>query len=196
MARRKGFTLLELLIVIILIVILAGVTVAMMNTFFRGQGTRQAATQVVIAFSNAKQLAANTRVMHFLVFFNVDTTGDGTPESGTIEIHKDVNGNRQYDGDFNSTTMDADTAIEGKPMALPKHVKFESYPQWVGVFPTGYCTFPAGFSEMNGGPFDGLAQNGTVGGDIILLIPGRNYRACLDIDRGSGKIRRWFFTQQ
>ena len=57
MARKARFTLMELMVVIIIIVILAGVSVAMMNMFFRGQGPRQGATQLVVAFANGKQLA-------------------------------------------------------------------------------------------------------------------------------------------
>jgi prepilin-type N-terminal cleavage/methylation domain-containing protein len=42
MRRRSGFTLIELMIVII-IVIMAGMSVAPLSAFFRGQGARQGA---------------------------------------------------------------------------------------------------------------------------------------------------------
>ena len=202
--RSKGFTLIELVVVVIIIVVVAGVTIALMNVFFRGQGVRQGTIQCQTAFQQAKLDAADQRVVHFIVFIK-----DATTQEGTIEIHRDGNPaksfapNKTYTGDFNTATVDNDDPpIDFKPMVLPKNVLLFKSPQWVGVFPTGYCIFDSAFgSDIGPSSFDAQASTPTAAvGDIILKSRAGNpdnaakgYYMCLDIDRGAGKIRRTYF---
>ncbi|MHC4605447.1 MAG: prepilin-type N-terminal cleavage/methylation domain-containing protein [Planctomycetota bacterium] len=205
MARTRGFTLIELLVVIIIICLLAGMTVALMNLFLRDAGTRQGATQVIVAFAQARQMAADKRRVHFLVFVNEKGAG-ALLESGQIEIHEDIDGDRVYTGDNFAGTADTDPLIKGMISRLPKFVFFTGHPQWVGVHPTGYCAFSPGFTEVNAGNFDAADAAGVLpGGDIIIGLPNdpgnldpanNRMSMCLDIDRAAGKIRRWFFLNQ
>jgi len=96
---HAGFTLIELLVVIIIIVILAGVTIALMGSFFRGQGVRQGASIVSQAIAEAKQAAAKSHRVHFLVFSKVKT-------EGWMEIHiaNVLNTTGIYNGDQDSST--------------------------------------------------------------------------------------------
>jgi len=183
--KQKGFTLLELLVVIIIIMVVAGATVGIVTTFFRGQSVRKGSTLCRSAFAKAKMRAASERVMHFIVFVEDD-------KGSNIQIHRDANGNNFYDGD------QVDKQITGRPIQLPKFVRFVKKPEWIGIFPTGYCRFNTSFSEMNSGLFDAnkSKDNPMLEGDIILEVENKPYRMCLDIDRGAGRIRDSFFMNQ
>ena len=198
MIRRRGFTLIEMLIVIIIIIILASVLTASMSMFFRGQGVRQGTQQVIMAFAQARQLAATRNRIYFVVFHN-----DG--DSGTLEIHEnttpDTDPDPIYGGDFNLTTEDSiDPAVGANPVGLPRNVFFMEgkYPPWVGIRPTGTCFFPDTFNPIGASDFDGnAAQADPLDiGDIVLEAVDQPHRMCLDLDRSSGKIRRWFYRME
>ena len=195
MIRRRGFTLIEMLIVIIIIIILASVLTASMSMFFRGQGVRQGTQQCIMAFAQARQLAATRNRIYFVVFHN-----DG--DSGTLEIHENTTPDSMdkpdYEGDFNLTTKDEiDPPVGANPIGLPRNVFFMEgkYPPWVGIRPTGTCFFPKSFNPVGASKFDGNAAmaNPLDIGDIVLEALDQPHRMCLDLDRSSGKIRRWFY---
>ena len=188
-----GFTLIELLVVIIIIVILASVSIALLGSFFRGQGVRQGASIVSMTIAEAKQAAAKTHRVHFVVFSKVKT-------EGWMEIHTDsiVSPDGIYQGDQDSTTNDADPALPGGRIDLPKHVQFDYAPTWIALTPSGYCYFSGGFKEIQASTFYNVMNGASPSaiGDIILKIDFQPYFMCLNLDRASGKIRRSFFLNQ
>jgi prepilin-type N-terminal cleavage/methylation domain-containing protein len=189
--REAGFTLLEMLVVIIIVVILASVSVALLNVFFRGQGVRQGAMIVANAVSQAKQKAAETHKYHFLVFSPVG-------KEGWMEVHADKNEDGIYQGDDKFDTVDADPALEGGKIDLPKFVVFDTCPSWVAFSPSGYCHFSPGFKEIQASSFDKVmnGSNPTPIGDIILRVSGRGFVMCIDLDKAAGKVRRFFFVNE
>ncbi len=196
-AGRAGFTLLEMLVVIIIVVIMASVSVALLNVFFRGQGVRRGAMLVTNAVAQAKQKAAEKHRYFFLVF---SPTGGGTgPEKeGWMEIHEDKNEDGIYQGDDKPGTVDADPAVEGGKVDLPKHVVFDTSPSWIAFSPSGYCHFNPGFKEIQASSFDKVmnGSNPTPVGDVILRISGRGFVMCIDLDKAAGKVRRFFFINE
>ncbi len=193
MRREKGFTLIEMLIVIVIIVILAGVSVALMGVFFRGQGVRQGATIVSQVVAEAKQAAAKSHRVHFVIFSKTKT-------DAWMEIHIDniQSPDGIYQGDQSSDTIDADPALEGGRIDLPKHVQFEYAPMWIAFTPSGYCYFSGGYKEIQSSTFDAVMNGNSPNpvGDIILKVDMQAYYMCMDLDRASGKIRRSFFLNQ
>jgi prepilin-type N-terminal cleavage/methylation domain-containing protein len=191
MRRRQGFTLLELLIVIIVIVLLTAMSVALLSVFFRGQGARQGAMIVTQVLAQAKQEAAKTHKYHFVVFSKPG-------EDGWMEIHKDnvQMSNGIYDGDQNPKTDDLDPLVPDSFTELPKNVAFERSPVWIGISPSGYCSFDSSFQPMQASSFDKIMNGAspTPVGDIILRVTNKPFAMCLSIDRASGKIRRNFFV--
>jgi prepilin-type N-terminal cleavage/methylation domain-containing protein len=199
--RRKGFTLVELIVVICIIAIIASVTVGLVNIFFRGQGVRQGTMVVQQALAQAKQLAADKRTMYFVVFLN---KSDG----GEIQIYADTGTpttapNRQYD-------PGTDTQVQVRPYLLPKNVNFNGQytPFFIGVGPSGYCEFSGtavgssassgsgSFTEVQASTFEASLAANQCNGDIVLSQANKMYHMCLDVDRASGKIRRSHFLVQ
>lgn len=197
MNRHRGFTLLEMLIVIVIIVIIAGAAVVMSGTLMGGAPVRGGATIVIQTVARAKQLSANQKVMHFIVFINA-------PDGGRMEIHKDANGNGLYEGDAIPGSNDPDPVVENETIDLPKFCEFEKAPLWMGFNPSGYVVFSTGtatggpFSEVQAGTFDGAmaASQPNPVGDVIVHEKGESYRVCMDVDRASGKVRRHQFLAQ
>jgi prepilin-type N-terminal cleavage/methylation domain-containing protein len=186
MKKNAGFTLIELLIVIIIIVILCGLALVMSGFFMRGQGVRQGAMIMMQAVARTKQLAADQRCVHFLVFEN-------TNEGGRCWVYRDANANSLYD-------VGVDQLAEANPTVLPRLVDFEApyFPQWMGFNPSGYVVYNSGFAEVQAGTFDGAmaASAPSPTGDIVIKMRGNNIRVCMDVDKASGKIRRHQFLAQ
>jgi prepilin-type N-terminal cleavage/methylation domain-containing protein len=198
--RERGFTLIEMLIVIIIIVILAGASVALLNAMLRGQGVKQGAMIVTQAVAEAKQQAAKTHKVVFLVFSPLGggAAGGAAGPEGWLEIHMDKNEDGVYQGDQKLDSQDSDPAIEGLKIDLPRFVVFEGAPVWIGFSPSGYITFSPGFKEVQASTFDAVmnGSNPRAIGDVILRMSGRGFYMCVDLDRASGKVRRSFFLNQ
>ena len=187
MKRSRGFTLLEMMIVIAIIGIILGATVALLGLFFKGESVRQAATIVAQGVAETKQWAAKEHEYYFLVFSKPGETNDGW-----IEVHRDANKDGIYQGDQDFKTPDADPVVEGVRADLPKFVNFETAPNWISIAPSGYIGFAPGFNEVQASTFD-TVHNGTSPkpvGDIVLKVSSRNFRVCMDLDRATGKVRR------
>jgi prepilin-type N-terminal cleavage/methylation domain-containing protein len=193
MTRQRGFTLLELLIVIIIIVLLTTLSVALLSVFFRGQGARQGAMIVTQVLAQAKQEAAKTHKYHFVVFSKKG-------QDGWMEIHKDnvQMSNGIYDGDQDPKTPDLDPVVDDSYTDLPRNVSFDKSPDWMGISPSGYCSFNSGFTPIQASSFDSIMNGGkpTPVGDIILRVNNKPYVMCISIDRASGKVRRSFFINE
>lgn len=171
----RGFTLLELLVVIIIIVILSGMTLALMGVFLRDQGIRQGGNMVQNTLNMCRQYAAEKRVMHFVVFKNNENES-----CGIMKIYRDINNSKTHDN--------ADLEIEGGFVQMPHNVMFKKVPAWIGITPTGYCT---GYTDMSSSLFEKRMRDEREEGDIILTLKTGRYRAwCMDIDPAAGKIRR------
>ncbi len=192
MRRRGGFTLVEMLVVIIIITIIAGASVMLVNSILRGQGVKQGAVLVQQAVAQAKQMTAATRRVHFLVFSPLN-------RDGWLEIHEDTNGDGLYQGDQDPQSQDTDKMVDGVRADLPQWVVFETAPAWAGFQPSGYMTLynSSGglFAEVQASQFDMIMNgpNPNAIGDVVLGITGRPYKMCQDLDRASGKVRRHFF---
>lgn len=173
--RVEGFTLIELLVVIIIIIIMTSMTMMMMNVFLRDQGIRQAGNMVQQALSLCRQRAAETRVMHFVVFENSESAG-----CGIMRTYKDINNTKTYDN--------GDQEVMGSLIQLPRGVIFKTVPKWIAITPTGYCT---GYSDISSSLFEKRMRDFQEAGDIILTNTGGRYRVwCIDVDPAAGKVRR------
>ena len=183
--RTGGFTLLEMLVVIAIIVIIATVSVSMIGSFFRGQGARQGAMIVSQLVAQAKQESAKRRRHIFVVF-------SAAGKEAFMEIHEDKNNDGLYQGDQDARTLDADPIISDGRGDLPRLVIFDYSPTWMSFSPSGYLTFSGGFKEVQASSFDTIMNgpNPKPVGDVILRVQHQPYLMCIDLDRASGKVRR------
>jgi len=181
---RPGFTLIELMIVIIIIVIMAGMSVALLSSFFRGQDARQGAAIISQAAALCKQEAASRHRVAFLVF-------SAKGQEAWVEIHDDTPLSGQYQ-------PDASHPLIGERILLPKYTTFDRSPDWIGFYPSGYLKFSAGFPPMSASGFDTL-MNGPAPppvGDVVIGLQNQPFKMCLNFDPASGKVRRSFFLNQ
>jgi len=186
--HRGGFTLLEMMIVIAIIGIVLGVSVALFGIMMKGEAARKGGILVQQAVAETKQWAAKQHRYYFLVF-----SEEG--KEGWMEIHEDKNNDGIYQGDQDPKTPDADKALDGYAIQLPRFVQFENAPKFVGFSPSGYLSFAPGFSEVQASTFDAVhnGSNPKPVGDIVIKIEHREFRMCLDLDKASGKVRRSHF---
>lgn len=181
---HRGWTLVEMLIVMCIVVLLLTAMIALFNEMFRGQTVREGARLLSQGLADARQLAAMQRTYHSIRFTN-------QPDGGILEIFEDTNGNRVYDPN--------DKLVQGGRIFLPPHVYFmdspKVFPDWITFSPTGGCRYAPGFVGVERTQFDTNANlpSPLVQGDIVLSCKGRPYKMLVDIDKVTGKVRRQEF---
>lgn len=183
--RARGFTLFELMVVIIIVVLIAGMAAGLIGVFFRGQGVRQGSMLVTQALAQAKQLAADKRRVYFVVFTN-------NSEGGSMTVYEDKGTppNKVYDP--------GDLEVEGRSHLTPG-AWFEKPAAggWIGVEPSGYTRYGSG-SDVAASQFEASLKGGSKDGDIILCDKDPKEGAaraymCIDVDPAAGKVRRAHF---
>jgi len=177
-SSRAGFTLLEMMVVIIIITLLTGAAVAGLSLFLRDEGPRQAGAIVSQTFAQAKQLSAETRVLHFIKFEN------HPGGYGRMTVHKDINGNQFLDA--------SDEHLATRDVVLPKGVTFDPKKMpsqgFVGIAPSGYTT---GYVDIPSSTYEKKMRDLVVDGDIVLRTKGDTVALCIDVDPAAGKVRKF-----
>jgi prepilin-type N-terminal cleavage/methylation domain-containing protein len=183
--RRAGFTLIEMLVVVAIIVTLATLTVYLIGGFFKGTAVKEGGRIVSAAFARARQQASTTRKVHFLVFSISD---------GIMRLHEDTNRNYATVRALEGPSVDKQV---GEIVGLPGTVAFDSV-----------------FGATNGGPYAAFQPDGSVTfflpsgaeapdqtglgptADIVLRVGPKDSPAdkvYLDILPATGLIRRMEF---
>jgi prepilin-type N-terminal cleavage/methylation domain-containing protein len=188
--RRAGFTLVELLVVLMMMVILMGSAVALFSVIFRGQGVRQGAVLLSSALAEARIQAAKTRRMHFIRLFN-----KASDQNGSMQVYVDTNDNKTLD-----TATDQKVGTE---RALPKGVRIEwaggvavdaagGTDSWIAFGPTGYVTYKEG-TGIGPSEFEELSKTSSTTGDVRIIESSRNFRMLIDVDEIMGVVRKSHF---
>ncbi len=203
---QKGFTMLEMLVVITIILVLVTGSISALGYFMRGQGLKQAGHIVNGQFMNARQRATAEKCVYFLLF---DT------QKQSMRLYRDVD----PDGPGGALTYDRKLVLagpgadvqEGEEHPLPSHVEFACAQAWatgidsksilsskpfssgatafaIAFYPDGTCVLPA--SELPYDPDKGASA------DLILVQDGQTARVYLDINTASGKVRKQAFRTE
>jgi prepilin-type N-terminal cleavage/methylation domain-containing protein len=189
----NGFTLIELMIVVVIIMIMLGLSTALLAVFRRGQAVKRAANIVSLAFRQAQIRATATRQIHFLVF-KTDPNSDNF-----VRLVRDLDADKEFDG---TADHPDDEAIEGGISFLPPQAVFDLNsdcsplmrrdPAWLGFNPDSSLLLAGGASD------DLLFRPPPSGhtADIIIRQRGGRYRTYLDFVQTRGKIRAWVFATE
>lgn len=200
---RMGFTLIELLVVVAIIIIIATVSLVLVQTLTKGQAVKSAGRITQGAFSKARQLAAAERVTHFLVFTNGTDSATGMV-TGRMEVHRDVNRDNVYQA--------ATDLIRDQPILLPKGLRFRlrganqnpqpATPAWLAFLADGSIVqdgtyFPN--PDIPSSQFDadfGAGNMTAARSDITIEqssgVPGKVY---LDFTPPTGKLRKLVYWE-
>lgn len=204
---NRGFSLVEMLVVVAIILIMVTGSISIMSVFMRGQGIKQAGRIIQGQFMNARQKATSEKTVYFLVF---DT------QKNVMRLYRDVDpdgptGPKTYDRLLVLAGPDMD-AQEGDEHPLPKNIEFAcTHAGWtsksltstapynvlgsafyITFYPDGTCVLPA--VEKAYDP-DGTST-GTTQSDLVLVQQGQTSRLFLDIGPSVGKIRKQAFRTQ
>jgi prepilin-type N-terminal cleavage/methylation domain-containing protein len=193
--RDRGFTLIEVLVVIMIMLIVLGAVIGVFGLMFRGAGLRQGGLMVTTAVNGAKMEASRSRQSHYVQFLR-------TPSNeGQMQVWKDLN----------PATLILDQAVDqkvGHPIDLPKGTAFglldgqnpasaSRFPDWIKLAPTGYVRYPAGYTYFQTVAFEqkfNVSPPPAPDGDIIIHMIGRAYKLYMDIDEVQGSIRKSHFV--
>ncbi|MCE9584297.1 MAG: type II secretion system GspH family protein [Planctomycetes bacterium] len=204
---NRGFSLVEMLVVVAIILIMVTGSISIMSVFMRGQGIKQAGRIIQGQFMNARQKATSEKTVYFLVF---DT------QKNVMRLYRDVDPDgptapKTYDRVLVLVGADAD-AQEGDEHPLPKNIEFAcNHAGWgsksltstppynvlgssfyITFYPDGTCVLP--IVEKAYDP-DGTST-GTTQADLVLVQAGQTSRLFLDIGPSVGKIRKQAFRTQ
>ncbi|MEK7467398.1 MAG: prepilin-type N-terminal cleavage/methylation domain-containing protein [Planctomycetota bacterium] len=204
--NQAGFSMIEMLVVITIILVLVTGSISILGVFMRGQGLKQGGRIVGTQFMNARQKACSEKCVYFLQF---DTA------KHVMRLFRDADpdgpaGPKTYDRTLLTTGADADVQ-DGDEHPLPNHVEFACSQPWasgiaaksltsstpfdvagstfaIAFYPDGSCLLPV--SEIGWDP-DGLKT-----ADLMLIQEGQSGRVFVDINPASGKVRKQAFRTE
>lgn len=107
---KKGFTLVELLVVISIIVVLAAASVPVLRAFSKGQKLEQSARILISTLSDARRLAVTKRARTAVVFFSYRVADDAMdPVRHGVAVYQEPYGavgtDRYYPGGYAASRM-------------------------------------------------------------------------------------------
>lgn len=91
-ARRGGFTLIEMLVVMAIIVVMTAITIPAMTQFLKGRKLDDSGRIIQSAFNEARRAAITTRKDHFLIIFREAVPGAVGATVFKFRLFKDESG--------------------------------------------------------------------------------------------------------
>ena len=119
-----AFTLLELIVVIAIILVLAGGSVAVLGMFGKSASVKHAGRIIQSQFYRARQLAASTRVYHFLFIESVPGATPPVSITSKMTIYRDLPNGATPRG-FVYPVAAGDDTVVGASVELPKGTMFK-----------------------------------------------------------------------
>ena len=185
--QRKGFTLVELIVVISIIVVIAGMTIPTVSGFMRQQRLKSAVSLIQMACMRAKHRAISQRERQYMVFFvkNQSYTLQDVVSGSTNKTKKgDLNTIYCYDSN-ESTTKRIDQVEQA--LQLPEFISYDTSKNTKDFQLTFYSDgtvlfIPSDVNKSN----DPSTSNDT---DIVFKQTGFHLNCYIDIVPNTSGIR-------
>jgi len=186
---RAGFTLVELLVVVSIVIITLSISVVFLQQFFKRNAVKYSAQIVQGIFRKTAQFAVTERRMYFIAF---------DKEKSFMSIYEDgkyEEGGEEFEAD-NEFDKSKDTQI-GETVALGKGVSFsdkaplfKSEEPYIGFRPNGSLVLPDGVSDLS------LKKPEEENADIILEQKGKLGKMYLDFTITTGRIIKTIYREE
>jgi prepilin-type N-terminal cleavage/methylation domain-containing protein len=161
-ARQRGFSLIEMMIVVSIGMIMMGITFVTLQPALKDARNNQAYNNALMQLRGARQRAIDSRQQYIVCFGTNSPSGAstplGTPTAQTVSLFRWPSGSA------------LSAAVEISALNLPSDIKFQALSTPSPGIPTGASTVPDGFGS--GGvalAFDQGVSGGTV--DQVLFMP-------------------------
>lgn len=176
--RRSGFTLVELLMVITIVMILLSVTIVFIGSM-SGNAVKSSARIVQSVFMRTAQYATTQRTMFFIVF---------DMDKSFMSVYEDADEDNQFDK--------SKDALVGEMVSLSKGVFFSGRPPlfqaaqpFIGFKSNGSLVLPEGVPDLS------LGDNPADEADIILEQKNKPGKMYLDFTVMTGRIVRSVYRE-
>jgi prepilin-type N-terminal cleavage/methylation domain-containing protein len=205
--KRRGFTLMELLVVIALVALLATVMVPVMVNFMKGRGLGMIGNSLAGFVAAVRGDAMNTRDTHVMVFYEEprDITPEGSllrltvgpgvaawrvnshyePGADRVTYVRHIDFTQQFGNDITYPTQWSRQAPRGPIIGLPDHVnnRFQDH-YMIGVRPDGRMII------LDDKPGFALDMNITRGLDTDLVLTDGTRYLFVDFNALTGSVKR------
>ncbi|NUN47331.1 MAG: prepilin-type N-terminal cleavage/methylation domain-containing protein [Candidatus Brocadiae bacterium] len=189
--RNAGFTMVEMLVVVAIILILVTSSISILSVFMRGQGIKQAGSILGGHMMRARQLAVAEKVR---IFLEIDETKQ------VVRIWRDVDpdGPTSAAVTYSGVLEKGTDEQVGEEYPLPKNISFDvgprtafgtiaaASPKYITFFPDGTMVMPAGEKTFN----PNTDPKSTRSADMVLIQNGQAHEVYIDLSPAGGKIRK------
>ncbi|MDI6732552.1 MAG: prepilin-type N-terminal cleavage/methylation domain-containing protein [Planctomycetota bacterium] len=176
MIRRNGFTLIELIVVISIVIVVLSMSVSFLGTL-RQDAVKHSAQIVKATFMRTSQLASSQRRMHFILFDKA---------KAFMSIYEDTDEDNEFKRPIDKQV--------GETIALSKGVffsdktsLFQRAESFVTFNSNGSISLPVGVTDA---PLDPPEE-----ADIIIEQKDRRGKMYLDFSITTGQIRRMIYRE-
>lgn len=180
MRREKGFTLLELLTVIGIMILIVGISYPLFSIWQETVGIKKGLQILNQTINLAKNMAVTKKVIHYLLL---------DKDKLNMQIYMENTGNQTLEiSTGQEGQQGAVDSMEGPPTLLPKFVGFYTNvslfkvnPSYLGFLPEGALLMPQGIQLKNREKF---FENPQQNADLGLIYPTDNPYKCIYIKLG------------
>jgi prepilin-type N-terminal cleavage/methylation domain-containing protein len=187
--QQKGFTLIEMLVVVVIIAIMAGMALPSMSSFMRQRKLKGAGGMIMGMCTETRARAIAQRERQYLVFLVNNTSYNPSPATGPNSIRGPLSGaNTIYSFDSDATDDPAKHQLISMER-MPEFTQFDNPPItdnfYLNFYPDGTISFNGGITDLN----VEVDDDGSANTDIVISQQKIDLKCYIDIIANTGRSR-------